>query len=202
MRQLRVPEGLASQQRLWQLAQRLQNPRWQLVLGVYHLAIRFDPLRDSGDAVAGMLLEAWEVSTPAELSSLRRHAIPVSYGGAAGPDLAELAQATGLSQAEVIERHAAPEYRVYCLGFLPGFAYLGGLDPQLTCARRATPRQVVPAGSVGIGGAQTGIYPQAAPGGWQLIGRTVVPLFDPQATPAARLQPGDIVQFVPTVSHG
>lgn len=122
--------------------------------------------------------------------------IPVRYGGADGPDLELVAAARGLSPAEVVARHAAAEYVVHFVGFMPGFAYLGGLDPALATPRRDVPRQQVPAGSVGIGGAQTGVYPVASPGGWQLIGRTPLALFDPAREPASLLRTGDHVRFV------
>jgi inhibitor of KinA len=121
--------------------------------------------------------------------------IPVCYGGEFGPDLAEVASHTGLTMAEVIERHSTAEYRVHLLGFLPGFPYLGGMDPRLATPRRDTPRTAVPAGSVGIGGAQTGIYPLESPGGWQLIGRSPVILFDPLRSPPTLLAAGDLVRF-------
>ena len=113
-----------------------------------------------------------------------------------GPDLADVAAHCGLSTEEVVRRHTGADYVVYFIGFQPGFAYLGGLDEALHTPRRAEPRVAVPAGSVGIGGAQTGIYPLATPGGWQLIGRTALPLFDPQAEPPTLLAPGDRVRFV------
>ncbi|RZK62109.1 MAG: 5-oxoprolinase subunit PxpB, partial [Hymenobacter sp.] len=109
--------------------------------------------------------------------------IPVCYGGTLGPDLAEVARHTGLAPAEVIARHAAPTYLVHLLGFAPGFPYLGGLDARLATPRRAEPRLLVPAGAVGIAGTQTGIYSLPTPGGWQLIGRTPLRLFDPAADP-------------------
>lgn len=121
--------------------------------------------------------------------------IPVRYGGEDGPDLEALALARGLAPDDVVALHTAPEYVVHFLGFMPGFAYLGGLDPRLATPRRAVPRTLVPAGSVGIGGAQTGVYPLASPGGWQLIGRTALALFDPAREPAALLAAGDRVRF-------
>jgi KipI family sensor histidine kinase inhibitor len=121
--------------------------------------------------------------------------IPMCYGGKFGPDLAAVAAHTGLSEAEVIRRHSAGSYRVFLLGFVPGFAYLGGLDPQLATPRRETPRARVEPGSVGIAGTQTGVYPLAAPGGWQIIGRTPLSLFRPQETPPTLLHPGDRVRF-------
>ncbi len=126
--------------------------------------------------------------------------IPVCYGGTHGPDLDPLAAELGLSAAEVIERHGAGDYRVALLGFAPGFPYLLGLDPALAAPRLATPRARVPAGSVGIGGAQTGIYPREGPGGWRLIGRTPLRLFDPRRDPPALIAPGDALRFVPIES--
>jgi inhibitor of KinA len=122
--------------------------------------------------------------------------IPVRYGGEDGPDLAALATHAGLGEDEVVARHCAVEYRVAMLGFSPGFPYLLGLDPRLAMPRLDTPRTRVPAGSVGIGGAQTGIYPQAGPGGWRIIGRTTLALFDPLHDPPTLLAPGDRVRFI------
>lgn len=118
--------------------------------------------------------------------------IPVSYDG---EDLPEVAGLTGLEADEVVRRHTAPEYTVAFLGFSPGFPYLVGLDPALEVPRRDTPRTSIPAGSVGLAGNQTGIYPTASPGGWQLIGRTEVTLFDPTRDPPALLAPGTRLRF-------
>jgi KipI family sensor histidine kinase inhibitor len=124
--------------------------------------------------------------------------IPVRYGGEWGPDLPDVAAACGLTPAEVVREHSRAEYVVYFLGFSPGFPYLGGLPPRIAVPRRASPRTRVPAGSVAIGGNQTGVYPLASPGGWQLIGRTPLALFDPGRTPPALLAAGDRVRFVAT----
>lgn len=121
--------------------------------------------------------------------------VPVCYGDKNGPDLEFVAQYCGLTQAEVVARHSAADYRVAMLGFAPGFPYLLGLDPRLNAPRRANPRICVPRGSVAIGGAQTGIYPSELPGGWQLLGRTPLRLFDPHSDPACLLAPGDHVRF-------
>ncbi|MFL5879008.1 MAG: 5-oxoprolinase subunit PxpB [Actinomycetes bacterium] len=118
--------------------------------------------------------------------------IPVRYDG---EDLPEVARLTGLDAEEVVRRHTAPEYTVAFLGFSPGFPYLVGLDPALEVPRRDTPRTSIPAGSVGLAGGQTGIYPTASPGGWQLIGRTEVTLFDPDRDPPALLGPGSRLRF-------
>jgi KipI family sensor histidine kinase inhibitor len=118
--------------------------------------------------------------------------IPVSYDG---EDLPEVARLTGLEAEEVVRRHTAPEYTVAFVGFSPGFPYLVGLDPALEVPRRDTPRTSIPTGSVGLAGNQTGIYPSASPGGWQLIGRTEVTLFDPDRDPPALLGPGTRLRF-------
>ena len=121
--------------------------------------------------------------------------VPTRYDGA---DLAEVALKTGLTPANVIEAHAGREYLVYCVGFAPGFTYCGALPDQLAVPRLASPRLHVPAGSVAIAGRQTGIYAVESPGGWNLIGRTTLRLFDPAADPPARFKPGDRLRFVPT----
>jgi KipI family sensor histidine kinase inhibitor len=129
------------------------------------------------------------------LEQVRRRVVevPVVYDG---QDLAEVASRTRLSPSEVVQRHTAPEYLVAFLGFAPGFPYLVGLDPALQVPRRPTPRTRVPAGSVGLAGPQTGIYPASSPGGWQLIGRTEVVLFDVAREPPALLAAGDRLRFV------
>lgn len=121
--------------------------------------------------------------------------VPVCYGGEFGPDLARVAAQAKLRPEEVIKRHIKAEYRVHLIGFAPGFPYLGGLPKELQTPRHAKPRMAVPAGSVGIGGEQTGIYPQVTPGGWNLLGRTPLKLFRPQENPPVLLQAGDIVKF-------
>ena len=121
--------------------------------------------------------------------------IPVCYGGEFGPDLGLVAKQAKLSPEEVVRRHAKPEYLVYLVGFAPGFPYLGGLPKELETPRHAKPRMVVPPGSIGIGGAQTGIYPFATPGGWNLIGRTPEKIFRPAEHPPVLLRAGDRVKF-------
>jgi len=121
--------------------------------------------------------------------------IPVCYGGKFGPDIEEVAEYNKLSIENVIRLHAERIYIVYMVGFLPGFPYLGGINEKLATPRRLNPRKTVPAGSVGIAGAQTGIYPLSSPGGWQLIGRTPMRLFDPQLTSPALLRAGNRIQF-------
>ena len=165
------------------------------------LAVFFD-----GDAMGGsdpmavvreQLLALNDEDASAGASTSRLVDIPVVYGGEHGPDLDDVATASGLTAAQVVERHAQVEYLVAMLGFSPGFPYLLGLDPALAVPRLATPRTRVPAGSVGIGGAQTGVYPNEGPGGWRLIGRTPQALFDARREPPSLLLPGDRVRFVP-----
>jgi len=123
--------------------------------------------------------------------------IPVNYGGKSGPDLPQLSRHTGLKVEDIIQRHCAPEYQVQCLGFMAGFAYLGGMDSDLAMPRKKTPTAQVPAGAVAIGGSYTGIYPSATPGGWHIIGHTDIKLFDPQRDSPCLLKPGDRLRFVP-----
>lgn len=126
------------------------------------------------------------------------HALPVAFGGEAGPDLAALAARAGLHPDDYVGRVARLEFVVAFVGFQPGFPYLRGLPVALQAPRRATPRARVAAGSVAVGGAYAGVYPAAGPGGWQLIGRTTARLFDPERAPPALLQPGDRVRWIPT----
>nr|WP_235918072.1 5-oxoprolinase subunit PxpB [Paenibacillus lutrae] len=126
--------------------------------------------------------------------------IPVCYGGEYGPDLEEVAQIHGLTAEEVIRLHSGACYRVYMIGFIPGFPYMGGLPSALATPRRSNPRVQIPAGSVGIGGTQTGVYPLASPGGWHLIGRTPYELFTPDHDTPTLLQAGDRVRFEPVTA--
>jgi KipI family sensor histidine kinase inhibitor len=188
---------LECQQRLWAIAAKAAH--WphvrDVVPGMNNLTILFDPLACDGRQLAEKLQAAWDADSISQKAG-RKIDIPVAYGGDNGPDLEQVARHTGLSPAEIVKRHTAAEYIVYFIGFQPGFPYLGGLDPKLATPRRSEPRLLVPAGSVGIGGSQTGIYPAASPGGWQLIGRSELQLFDPGANPPTLLQPGDRVRFV------
>ncbi len=127
----------------------------------------------------------------------KRVEIPVCYGGEYGPDLAPMAQQKNMTQQSLINQHSQTEYFVHMLGFAPGFMYLGGLEPSLACPRKSVPAMQVPAGSLGIGAGQTGIYPQVSPGGWHIIGRTPLALFDVNNTPACIVNPLDSVRFYP-----
>ncbi|ALK10022.1 5-oxoprolinase subunit PxpB [Blastochloris viridis] len=140
-------------------------------------------------------IEALALSDPAPAQPPRRWTLPVCYAAECAPDLAEVAKSSRLSESEVVRRHTGATYHVYMLGFLPGFAYLGDLDPALRLPRRATPRTRLPTGSVAIAQAMTAIYPVESPGGWHLIGHTPVKMFDIAADPPALLAPGDAVRF-------
>ncbi len=160
--------------------------------------VPFDPDRCAEEALRTLLAEVLDATGRSEAAADGvLHEIAVRYGGIDGPDLAEVAARTGLSEDHVVALHAGVEYRVLVLGFVPGFPYLGVVPAPLDLPRRATPRVRVPAGSVAIAGRQTGIYPFATPGGWHLIGRTEALLWDLQREPPALLAPGDRVRFVP-----
>jgi KipI family sensor histidine kinase inhibitor len=162
--------------------------------GLKSLLVELDPLTADveavRDAVTSRLAHAAEAAVGERLRT-----IPVVYGGEMGPDVTDVAALTGLPESELVERHASAELRVLFDGFAPGFAYLGELPAELQVARLDTPRTRTPAGSVGIAGPMTGIYPATLPGGWRVIGRTPVTLFDPRRDPPAYLMPGDRVRF-------
>lgn len=161
------------------------------------LLVVFDPAAathaEVDRAVRGCIPQPGLVLAPAA----RTVEVPVCYEGECAPDLGEVARRAGLSGKEVAALHASGAYRVAFLGFSPGFAYLLGLPAELATPRLPAPRVAVPAGSVGIAGGQTGIYPRPTPGGWRLVGRTPLALFDPAREPASLLLPGDAVRFVP-----
>jgi KipI family sensor histidine kinase inhibitor len=164
------------------------------------LAVHFDPrvlaFSDVTDIVSRCAAVTGE-SGAEQVTGRVAMEIPVWYDPSTGPDLEAVANHAGCAVPEVVERHAAPAYRVYMLGFLPGFPYLGSVDPRIAVPRHVSPRSRVPAGSVGIAGRQTGIYPRDSPGGWQIIGRTPLVLFDTSRTPPALLSPGYTVRFTP-----
>jgi KipI family sensor histidine kinase inhibitor len=161
------------------------------------LLVLYDPRGATfGEIRDAILTRAAEASAGDEAPGVLR-LVPTRYGGDEGPDLTAVARQAGLSEAEVISLHGEREYTAYMLGFTPGFAYLGEVPQALSMPRRATPRVRVPAGSVALSGSQTGIYPSASPGGWNVIGRTSLRLFDPRLDPPALILPGDRVRFVP-----
>jgi KipI family sensor histidine kinase inhibitor len=181
---------------LFRALQRLNDPRVRNLHPAYaSILIDFDPLRLSHEEAASLI----EHLAGETLSQYDRAAnvvtIPVCYDGELAPDLQEVANHAQIPTREVIRLHSTATYRVHFLGFTPGFAYLEGLPVMLQAPRLATPRKHVPAGSVAIAGSQAGIYPVDSPGGWRLIGRTPVPIFDPGATTPTLLKPGDLVEF-------
>jgi inhibitor of KinA len=161
------------------------------------VAVQFDPLRTDAEALLERLEREAAQPVPPAAAATAPVRIPVCYGGDLGPDLAALAAFARMDPDAVIAAHAARTYRVFMLGFVPGFAYLGSVDERLAMPRRTTPRVRVPAGSVGIAGVQTGIYPLETPGGWQIIGRTPVKPFDPDRAEPFLMKAGDAVQFYP-----
>ncbi|MDZ7279086.1 5-oxoprolinase subunit PxpB [Pantoea eucrina] len=196
--ELEPPLSLSSQQRIWGLCQQLQHDAQveEVIPGMNNLTLLLrDPQHHAQDAVER--LQRWWEESETQQPESQRVEIPVVYGGTQGPDLQWVAEHAGLSVQQVVALHSSVDYVVYFIGFQPGFPYLGGLDERLHTPRRAEPRLSVPQGSVGIGGSQTGIYPLAAPGGWQLIGHTPLALFDPRQQPPTLLRPGDSVRFVP-----
>ncbi len=163
--------------------------------------VYYDPLMiTSGEVQDGIerLLESTEV---ADTGTRHIVHIPTLYGGDMGPDIAFVAEHNGIDEQEVVRIHSGADYLVYMMGFSPGFAYLGGLDKRLATPRLQSPRTEIPAGAVGIAETQTGVYPMASPGGWQLIGRTPLKLFDPVRERPVLLSAGDYVRFVPIESQ-
>jgi inhibitor of KinA len=159
------------------------------------VAVYFDPLHTNSEALTACVEREAERSQSATSAAPPAVRIPVCYGGDLGPDLAAVAAFAWLSEPEVVRLHAAGIYRVFMLGFVPGFAYLGILDQRIAMPRHATPRVRVPSGSVGIAGVQTGVYSAETPGGWQLVGRTPLKPFDPERAQPFLLKAGDAVQF-------
>jgi inhibitor of KinA len=171
-------------------------PAYATVTVFYDPAQFTDPSEDAYEEVRRFMEScAMRGGGRASVAARKLLEIPVCYGGELGPDLGFVADHAKMGTPEVIARHSAADYLVHAIGFTPGFPFLGGLPESLRTPRRETPRARVPAGSVGIGGYQTGVYPIVSPGGWQIIGRTPLRLFRPDREPAALLRPGDRVRF-------
>jgi inhibitor of KinA len=187
--------------RVVEFVQRLDRKRVKGIVEVVPTYCSATVYFDPGVVETEMLreqLQTWTAGRPVRTERSHRHVqIPVLYGGEHGPDLEDMCRETGLSSSQIVDLHSSVEYRVYMLGFSPGFPYLGTVPEHIALPRLAEPRTQVPAGSVGIAGAQTGIYPQESPGGWRLIGRTPLRLYDPSRTTPFLLQVGDGVRFVP-----
>ena len=169
----------------------------ELVPTYRSLLVYYDPMKVSPEDLRASIGQAQGSQGQSSLAEPRVVHLPTLYGGDHGPDLGFVAEHAGLPVSEVVAIHSGTDYLVYMMGFSPGFPYLGGLSEGLTTPRLETPRTEIPAGSVGIAESQTGVYPVASPGGWQLIGRTPVKLFDPDREPASLLMAGDYVRFVP-----
>ena len=161
------------------------------------LLINYDPRVISYEQIKRRMEALVKIDVTAGDTRKRVFEIPVCYGGEYGPDIQNIADHAGMSVEEVIQIHTSRDYLIYMLGFLPGFTYLGGLDERIHTPRLANPRIRIPAGSVGIGGSQTGIYPMDSPGGWQLMGQTPVKTYDPERKPPILVEAGDYIRFVP-----
>ena len=162
------------------------------------LLVEYDAMLYSYSEICNIIeptLEEGMTNTTNELVTVVE--VPTVYGGEFGPDLSFVASHNHLSEDEVISIHSGTDYLVYMLGFIPGFTYLGGMDPRIATPRLSSPRTLIPAGSVGIAGEQTGTYPSDSPGGWQIIGRTPVTMYDMSKAQAALLKAGDYVRYVP-----
>jgi len=169
--------------------------------GYSTVGVHFDPLQTDLAALERAIeSEFASLADLEDISDRKVIEIPVEYGGAYGVDLAQVAQHAACSADEVVARHSARTYRVYMLGFIPGFAYMGRVDASIAVPRHRVPREKVPAGSVGIAGLQTGVYPVESPGGWHLIGRTAAVMFDANRATPSLLSAGDLVRFVPVRS--
>ncbi|UOO82860.1 5-oxoprolinase subunit PxpB [Uruburuella testudinis] len=190
------PAESGKQQRLWAFADAAAELEGVLetVTGMNNLTVFAQPGADLAKLSDG-LKHLWP-RIKAQAHRGRHIEIPVCYGGEYGEDLAEVAAYHHTTPADIVRRHTEPVYTVFMMGFQPGFPYLGGLPEHLHTPRRAEPRTNVPAGSVGIGGSQTGVYPFASPGGWQIIGRTDMALFQTASYPPTLLLAGDTVRFV------
>jgi len=170
----------------------------EIVTTYRSLLIRYNPLKTTYEQLAFHIKDIAQVLEKKSLEiEGKKIIVPVAYGGEYGPDLSYVAKHHGLSEGQVVKLHSGREYRVYMIGFVAGFPYLGEVPDEIATPRLETPRLKVPAGSVGIAEKQTGIYPCEAPGGWRVIGRTPVKIFDPQQEPPALIKPGDRVKFKP-----
>lgn len=192
-------------QQILQKARHLENQHYpwldDIVPAYTTLTIFYNPLKVEGSFPYGkvkkMIERELSSATDEEELSSRHIRIPVCYGGEFGPDLEEVASMNGLQPGDVVKIHTDPLYRVFFLGFSPGFPFLGGMDGRIAAPRKKVPRKKIPEGAVGIAGQQTGIYTQEGPGGWQIIGRTPLSLFSVSQNPPALIMPGDTVSFVP-----
>ena len=193
--------SVAINEKIMALLSKIQEQNWvgirELVPSYNTLVIHYNPFAITYGEIRSRL----SILTKGQLDNKQRSGklvvIPTCYGGRFGPDLESVSELTGISCNDVIEIHCGTDYRVYALGFSPGFPYLGGMDDRLFCPRLDSPRVEVPGGSVAIAETQTGVYPSSSPGGWRLIGNTPINLFDPFRDSPCFYIPGDYVRFVP-----
>jgi KipI family sensor histidine kinase inhibitor len=189
---------LGNQQRIWGMADALGG--WaevrEAVPGMTNLTVLFEQPPDDVSAFGARLASLWESGISKTLAGQTLD-LPIVYGGAGGPHLGEVAELTDLSVDEVVSIHSAPVYTVYAVGSHAGYCYLGGLDPRLFVPRRSIPLLSIPAGSLSIAGAQTGVSASAGPSGWHTIGSADVSFFDPAHNPPSLLRPGDSIRFQP-----
>ena len=164
------------------------------------LVVLYDPAQISYNRLCSLIRELFSSCMEQEKARARLLHIPCCYQARFGPDLAETAALLDLSAQDLVRLHCAVDYRIFMIGFLPGFPYLGGMDQRIAAPRLKSPRQIIPAGSVGIGGSQTGIYPVASPGGWRLIGQTPLKLYDPSASDPILCRAGDYIRFEPVTT--
>ncbi|MFL2755867.1 MAG: 5-oxoprolinase subunit PxpB [Dehalococcoidia bacterium] len=183
------------------LSDLLKNENWpgikEIIPSYVSLTIHYDPFVVDYLSVEGFIKKIFNANDKFEHSAKRILVIPTFYGGEFAPDMESVSSITGLSTDQVIKTHTSKDYKVYSIGFTPGFPYLGGLDETLYCPRLESPRTAVPLGSVAIAESQTGIYPSDSPGGWRIIGATPIQLFDSRNSKPALLEPGDLVRFKP-----
>lgn len=199
---VRLPERIDPAQNAWCVAlgraieRTLGRSVRDVVVGYRSLTAYFDPLFIDAVWLEGRIREIAATIDDVEEREGALIDVPVCYGGEFGPDLPDVARFGKCSEAEVVSRHTAAVYRVYLVGFVPGFAYLAEVDPRIAAPRRATPRPLVAPGSVAIAGGQTGVYPLPTPGGWNIIGRTPIAPYDPAREKPFLFEPGDRVRFV------
>ncbi|MBU6499303.1 MAG: 5-oxoprolinase subunit PxpB [Rhodospirillales bacterium] len=188
--------ALPTQRRIWALA--LEAESWpevgEAVPGMNNLMLTFRRAPERIDALQIRLLAAWATAEPLPLDG-RLVLLPVTYGGEAGPHMADVIAHTGLGIDDIVALHTAPDYPVFALGSHPGYCYLGGMDARLATPRRRVPVLSIPGGAVSIGGSQTGVSASAGPSGWNTIGSTAMCFFDPAQAPPALLRPGDTLRF-------